>query len=597
MKTEFKAINSRRVIIIDDNPAIHEDFRKILVPDGGSNDMLEAAEALFGEAIEVAAKIDVDLAHARQGEEGLAMCKEAISNGKPFAVAFVDMRMPPGWDGLKTISELWKVDPNLQVVICSAYSDHSWSQIRESVGNTDRLLILKKPFDNAEVLQLTMALIEKRFLTEVAETRAEELEAIVEERTSHMREAKRETDLLLSAIDSMLIGLDQEGRVNLWNSQSEISFGIKSSETLGQVFSKLPIQWEDSSKIEQNVAKNGKRFEAVFHNKEGEHRIVGMSSFPVSDEGVRKGSLIIGTDITEHRALESQLVQAQKLESVGQLAAGVAHEINTPMQYLGDNLDFLEKKVGLLTPVIAGLQQVLSSDGEEREDALSNLETAATKIKANKFVDGLLDAIADSRDGVHHVSKIVRAMKEFAHPGQEEKISVDINRALKSTIAVSTNEWKYVAEIETNFDDSSPTVLAFPVELNQVFLNILVNAAHAVSDVTEGGANGKGKITVSTKLVDDAVQVSISDSGAGIPDDIKTRIFDPFFTTKEVGKGTGQGLSIAHSVIVKKHGGRLLCESTLGEGTNFLIEIPTKSDGNEDVSSDIKSNSEQTATS
>ena len=596
MKTKLKAANNRRVIVIDDNPAIHKDFRKILIPDGGSSGMSEAAEAFFGEAMEVIPNLDVDLAHATQGEEGLALCKEAISAGTPFAVAFVDMRMPPGWDGLKTISELWKVDPNLQVVICSAYSDHTWAQIREAVGSTDRLLILKKPFDNAEVLQLTTALIEKRYLTELAETRAEELEAIVDERTSHLREAKRETDLLISAIDSMLIGLNQQGKVNLWNTQSELLFGLKSSETLGKVFTELPINWDDSSQVKQAVAEQAKRFEAILYNLDGEYRVVGMSSFLVSDEGVHKGNLIIGTDLTENRALESQLVQAQKLESVGQLAAGVAHEINTPMQYLGDNLDFLEKKIGLLPPVINGLQKVLSSDGEERELALSNLEVATTKIKAKKFVDDLLDAITDSRDGVNHVSKIVRAMKEFAHPGQEEKMPVDINRALESTIAVSTNEWKYVAEISSNFDETSPIVLAFPVELNQALLNILVNAAHAVSDMTEGGAKGKGKITVATKLLSDAVQVSITDSGAGIPDDIKARIFDPFFTTKEVGKGTGQGLSIAHSVIVNKHGGRLLCESAPGEGATFLIQIPMESDGIENVSSDVESNSELTAT-
>lgn len=172
--------NSRnlRVIVIDDNPAIHEDFRKILTADDGDTDVLKAAEAFFGEAMEATASVDVDLSHASQGQEGLAICKKAVENGKPFAVAFVDMRMPPGWDGLKTISELWKVDPNLQVVICSAYSDQSWSQIHEKLGSTDRLLILKKPFDNAEVLQLTTALTEKRHLTDLAETSTKKLESV-----------------------------------------------------------------------------------------------------------------------------------------------------------------------------------------------------------------------------------------------------------------------------------------------------------------------------------------------------------------------------------------------------------------------------------
>jgi len=282
----------------------------------------------------------------------------------------------------------------------------------------------------------------------------------------------------------------------------------------------------------------------------------------------------IGTDLTENRALESQLHQARKLEAVGQLAAGVAHEINTPMQYVGDNLDFLEKKVELLVPLMDGLENFTSAEDEERADTFLALQTTAKKIRAKNCVAGLLDAITDSRDGVHHVSKIVRAMKEFAHPGQEEKMPVDVNKALASTIAVATNEWKYVANINLDFDETNPVVRALPVELNQVFLNIILNAAHAVGEVTEGGENGKGEITVATKLLDDAVRVSISDSGTGIPEDIKARIFDPFFTTKEVGKGTGQGLSIAHSVVVNQHLGRLVCDSVLGVGTTFTIEIP-----------------------
>ena len=570
--------NIPRVIVIDDNPAIHQDFQKILTGDKAGTDVLIAAEAFLGQTIETTSRVNVELSHANQGEEGLAICKKAVEQGKPFAVAFVDMRMPPGWDGIKTIAELWKADPNLQVVICSAYSDHSWSQINEELGNSDRLLILKKPFDNAEVLQLTTALIEKRHLTELAEARAEKLEAIIEDRTRHYREAKRETDLLISAINSMLIGLNEDNKVNLWNAKSETMFGLSSADAIGRVFTELPINWEDSDKINQNVNAQGKRFEAVFYDQSGQYRIVGMSSFLVSDEGDYKGNLVIGTELTENRALESQLQQAQKLESVGQLAAGVAHEINTPMQYIGDNLDYIEKKVGQLTPVMDSLQNIIQLDGEASAETLSELQAVAKKIKTKNYVDDLLDAITDSRDGVQHVSKIVRAMKEFAHPGQEEKTPVDVNRALESTIAVSTNEWKYVAEIERNFDESNPLVSALPVELNQVFLNILVNAAHAVSDVTEAGASGKGRIIVSTKLLDDAVRISIADSGSGIPDDVKARIFDPFFTTKEVGKGTGQGLSIAHSVIVSKHAGRLLCDSVPGEGTTFTIEIPIESD-------------------
>lgn len=571
-----KQDRNRRILIIDDNPAIHDDFRKILLADSESDEFLDAAAAFFGESTAKSDGIDATLECASQGQEGVALCQAGVAAGTPFAVAFVDMRMPPGWDGLKTISELWKVDPDLQVVICSAYSDHSWSQIRQDLGATDRLLILKKPFDNSEVLQLASALIEKRHVTEQAALRATELEAMVEERTKHWRQAERESELLISAIDSMLVSVDEVGRINRWTKPSQALFGLSPEQAVGKKLNQLPIQWDDPASIPLLLQQQSSRAEVAFCNPEGEHRVLGMSSYPIIDGGKYRGTLLIGLDLTEHRALELQLHQAQKLESVGQLAAGVAHEINTPMQYLGDNLGFLQKKVAQLEPIIASLQQFLTAETEQKDSALNDLSSSMVKFKADRFVNGLLEAIEDSRDGVRHVSKIVTAMREFAHPGQEEKIPVNVNRALDSTITVSTNEWKYVAEIVKEFDESNPTVNALPVELNQVFLNILVNASHAVSDATDAGAKGKGKITVRTEVVDDHLQVSIQDSGTGISEKNQSKIFDPFFTTKDVGKGTGQGLSIAHSVVVNQHGGRLWCESTTGQGTTFFMQFPMK---------------------
>jgi signal transduction histidine kinase len=286
--------------------------------------------------------------------------------------------------------------------------------------------------------------------------------------------------------------------------------------------------------------------------------------------------MILGADITENLQLEEQLAQARKLEAVGQLAAGVAHEINTPMQYVGDNLDFLRSKMDKLKPVLDDLPAILEiAEAAGRETELvSQFQASLKKLKAGAFVQQVGEAIHDSQEGVQHVSRIVKAMKEFAHPGQDEKAPVDINRALDSTIAVSTNEWKYVAEIERDYDPSIPLVDALGGELNQVFLNLLVNAAHAVGDANDHGAKGKGVITLATRAVGGFVQVSITDSGTGIPQEIQQRIFDPFFTTKEVGKGTGQGLAIAHSVVVKEHGGKLRFSSSPGEGTTFFVELP-----------------------
>jgi signal transduction histidine kinase/DNA-binding NarL/FixJ family response regulator len=571
---------NKRVLIIDDNPSIHEDFRKILMPDDDLAELAEAAEAFFGESDVFSDELGVQLEFARQGKDGVERCAHAIQRGRPFALAFVDMRMPPGWDGLRTICELWKIDPNLQVVICSAYSDHSWSGIRRKLGNSDQLLILKKPYDNAEVLQMTSALIEKRHLSEKARFRAEELEAAVRDRTRHMNEAKQDAQLLISSIGSVLIWLNEKGEVKHWNQRSEELFGIFSDAAIGRKFDELPIDWEDMTSINLLMSTESSRVDAEFFDATGNRRVVGMTGYNVADKRFQRGILILGAELTEQRLRESQALQTQKLEAVGQLAAGVAHEINTPMQYIGDNLDYLGKALAALEPTIDALTQLSSagSNAESERAAIMNVRAAAEELKGRKLLDNLMEAITDSRGGVQHVTKIVRAMKEFAHPGQEDKIIVDINKALDSTIAVSTNEWKYIADIETSYDESDPKVTAFAVELNQVFLNILVNAAHAVGEATDEGARGKGKITVSTESLHDSVRIAITDSGTGIPNHVKARIFDPFFTTKEVGKGTGQGLSIAYAVVVQKHGGRLWCESTSGEGTTFYIEIPFSTD-------------------
>lgn len=576
MQSNTETEKNRRILVIDDNPAIHSDFEKILVTNDSSADLASAADAFFGETTARHNRVSVELQFASQGEDGYEMVRQAVADGHPFAMAFVDMRMPPGWDGLRTISEIWKVDPDIQVVICSAYSDHSWSHITETLGESDRLLILKKPFDNAEVLQLSSALIEKRHLTIQARARTKELEALVNERTAHLQESREDSERLINSIDSILIGLDKNGIVSRWNAPSETVFGLSHAEVMGKRFVDLPIQWIDSSVTTKLIGSHSSRIETTITVSAGIRKILGLSSYPVFHNECPDGSLILGADLTAHRSLESQLLQAQKLESVGQLAAGVAHEINTPMQYLGDNLDYLEKKVQNLSPAIDGLEQLTKPDlpEETRAQLLTELIETAQKLKLKKFIQQLEEAISDSRDGVQHVSTIVRAMKEFAHPGQDEMTPVDINRALESTIAVSTNEWKYVAKVETRFDETAPCVMAMAVELNQVFLNILVNAAHTIDDFNRKHGVAQGIISVSSKQLANCVEVTISDTGTGIPDSVKQRIFDPFFTTKDVGKGTGQGLSIAHSVIVKKHGGRLWCESPDGCGTTFFIQIP-----------------------
>lgn len=276
--------------------------------------------------------------------------------------------------------------------------------------------------------------------------------------------------------------------------------------------------------------------------------------------GVVMRLVCVFRDITERQLLESQLAQAQKLESIGQLAAGIAHEINTPIQYIGDNGKFLEEAFRDLIGVVR------QRTGPDSSVDLSDVDV-------DYLEDEIPKAIEQLQAGVDHVARIVRAMKEFSHPGPLEKMPVDINRAIESTVMVSRNEWKYVADLTTDLDPGLPLIYCVAGEFNQVMLNLIVNAGHAISDVFKGSGR-KGAIRVSTRRQEECVEIRVSDTGAGIPEAIQSKVFDPFFTTKPVGKGTGQGLAIAHTVIVKKHRGTIRFETTAGVGTTFIVQLP-----------------------
>ena len=568
-----------RILIVDDSRQIHDDFAKILQGKAEDANAAAAEAAFFGEEVDVQSSIPrYELDHAFQGEEALQLVLQASACNRPYSFAFIDMRMPPGWDGIETIQHLWEVDSELHVVVCTAYSDYSWTEMIDQLGVNDQVLLLKKPFDPAEVQQIAVTITEKRHLADTIAQQVESLENTIAERTAHLRAAHAELEELLRAISSILIGIDLSGAVCRWNQAAENILEVTAEDAIGKMFLELPINWNSLDDIEElaNCVDSSSRMEATFQDVAGRNRILGFSAYPVGAPEAPKGLLLLGAELTAHKIVEHQLQQAQKLEAVGQLAAGVAHEINTPMQYLGDNLDFLHSKISKLAPLIESYQEILllADQSGNNEKVVREMYEHQKKLKIKSFVEQALEAITDSRDGVKHVSRIVRAMKEFSHPGQDEMTSLDINNALESAVAVSTNEWKYVAEVVFDLDNDVPLVTAFPGEVNQVFLNIIVNAAHAIGECNDDGVSGKGCITISTESTDTHVVVTIRDNGTGISAENRERIFDPFFTTKEVGKGTGQGLSIAHSVIVKKHGGMLTCESTPGEGTTFKIQLP-----------------------
>ena len=274
--------------------------------------------------------------------------------------------------------------------------------------------------------------------------------------------------------------------------------------------------------------------------------------------------------------LERELRVAQKLESVGQLAAGIAHEINTPAQYVGDSIQFLaesfENVVGLVAKYRHTVAAFLTASGQEQ--FVQELAVAEEDADLAYIEEQAPAAFASAADGVARIATIVSAMKEFAHPDGRAKCAADLNRAIQTTLTISNNEYKYVADVETEFGELPP-VSCHVGEINQVILNLLVNAAHAISGVVGGSCN-KGRITVRTSQEHNCARIDISDTGCGIPPEIRERVFDPFFTTKEIGAGSGQGLAISRSIIVDKHGGSLTFESEVGQGTTFSIRLPVE---------------------
>jgi signal transduction histidine kinase len=296
----------------------------------------------------------------------------------------------------------------------------------------------------------------------------------------------------------------------------------------------------------------------------------------ISNSAGQRGILVLGQDVTEQRLLQAQLTQAQKLEAIGQLAAGIAHEINSPAQFIADNINFVQTSFEKLHRIFAQYRHFFDAakNAPDLSPLAAQVEAAISPARPDYLLAEIPMAVADALEGINRVAAIVTAMKTFSHPGVSEKIPVDINKAIQSTITIARHEWKYVARLQTDFDPHLLSVPCLPGEFNQAMLNIIVNAAHAIAQVAGSHPDEKGLITIATRQVGPWVEIQISDTGAGIPDSIKTKIFDPFFTTKEVGRGTGQGLSIAHAVIVDKHQGTIGFDTQIGHGTTFTIRLP-----------------------
>jgi PAS domain S-box-containing protein len=280
----------------------------------------------------------------------------------------------------------------------------------------------------------------------------------------------------------------------------------------------------------------------------------------------------------ERQRMEVQLRQSQKLESIGQLAAGIAHEINTPTQYVGDNTRFVKDSFAAIVKVLKCFQELLAAAkaGAITPELLAQDEELLAASDLEYLYVQIPSALEETLEGVDRVGKIVRAMKDFSHPGANGKALANLNQAIESTVTVARNEWKYVADLKLNLDATLPLVPCFLGEFNQAVLNLVVNAAHAIGDVVTKHPGTKGLITVQTRNEGEHVLVRVSDTGTGIPETARPRIFEPFFTTKDVGKGTGQGLAMVYGTVVSRHGGTVTFETEVGRGTTFTIRLPLK---------------------
>ena len=343
--------------------------------------------------------------------------------------------------------------------------------------------------------------------------------------------------------------------------------------------------------LERKLVARDKTISALMRRAE-EHAATNTSGFAVLQQNIALEDVVTRkTRELENERLELQktlsklgstqarLLQAQKLESIGQLAAGIAHEINTPTQYVSDNHTFLKRAIDSLLEVLdASLEVVAAAQSAGvAMDGVDAVAAAASRTRLDWLRRQIPAAFEQSQEGLNRITTIVGAMKTFSHPSFGEKEAVELDDLIRTTITVSRNEWKYVADLETDFDESLPPVPCLRNEISQVVLNLIVNAAHAIT-ARIADSTDRGHIRVVTRRTADSAEIRVEDDGTGIPDSIRERVFDPFFTTKPVGKGTGQGLAIVYSAVVERHGGQVTLETEVGKGTTFIVRLPLRPD-------------------
>ncbi|EDY82131.1 Bacterial signalling N terminal domain repeat protein [Verrucomicrobiia bacterium DG1235] len=405
------------------------------------------------------------------------------------------------------------------------------------------------------------------------------------------QESKSKADLVLTVLNSIIVGvvlIDQKGTIELFNHVCEKMFNYKSEDVIGRNVSIL-MTGADREKHDGYLASRiptgksrvlgvGDR-ELLARKKDGTRFPIelGINQITLDNKKMFVGAILdISARKNEQKRreeLERELVHTSKLEAVGQLAGGIAHEINTPVQYIGDNLGFLEEEFSAILPFIKECQCIAkdATAPSVTSPSFERLKNAVSRLDVPYIEEDIPQAITQSISGINDVARIVLSMKEFSHPSGQGLSSFDLPSAINNILTISRNEWKRVARVELDFEEDLPLVQCYPGGVNQALLNIVVNAAHAIADAD---LKSEGEIRIKTRKVDSDVEIQISDTGIGMPDGVKKKVFEPFFTTKEVGRGTGQGLAITWDIIVKKHQGSIDVESESGHGTTFTIRLP-----------------------
>jgi PAS domain S-box-containing protein len=417
---------------------------------------------------------------------------------------------------------------------------------------------------------------------EVSEKEKERLDVLVSERTIELKASLGQYKTLVESTNAIPWEMEPESlRFSYISPQLHRIFGDGAGDPAADSFVWGLVHRDDRVRLRAELralADSGAReLDVEYRIVTAEGKVFDVRAIVNSERGA-SGSVTalrgVTFDVTQQKKLEFELSQAQRLEAVGRLASGVAHEINTPVQFVSDSVHFVREAMADLATLIQKYRSTHEAlaKGLAFEDAAAEIAVAEEGADLDYLLENIPSALVRSLEGLHRVATIVRSMKAFAHPNQTEMTSADLNEAVESTLTIARNEYKYVADIELDLGDI-PLVVCHLGDVNQAILNIVVNAAHAIGDVVQETEN-KGVITVRTRREGDSVVISIRDTGAGIPDDIRGRIFDPFFTTKEVGRGTGQGLAIVRSVVCEKHRGEVWCDSEIGKGSTFFIRLP-----------------------